>query len=137
MRIIKWILFVDVVTVIWLVVFAIGIITTNESTAYRCNFISLLLLPVFVVDLYFLFKQADNFRAFVKKRWFDILLVIPYFRIFRIFKFVRLLRVLKIIKLSRLLGLMRVTKKGHRAVKLVRTTDDKLLNTNVGEDGTD
>jgi hypothetical protein len=125
-RIIKWILFVDVVTVIWLVVFAIGIITTNENTAYRCNFISLLLLPVFVVDLYFLFKQADNFRVFVKKRWFDILLVIPYFRIFRILKFVRLLKVLKIIKMRRLFGLMRATKKGHRTAKLLRTTDSHI-----------
>jgi voltage-gated potassium channel len=133
-RVTAWTVFVDVITILWLAVFVIGLITANESIADRCDLISLLLLPVFVIDLYFLFKQADNFLGFVIKRWFDIILVIPYFRIFRILKFARLLRALKIIKMNRVLGFMRTTKKSQRVVELVKRTDDRLFKKDVEDD---
>lgn len=123
-----WTIFVDVVTILWLAAFAVGLITSSEITAVRCNFISLLLLPVFVADLYILFRQADNFRSFIKQRWFDILIVIPYFRLFRVLKFARVLRVLKLVKMARLLGITRAVKKTQRTANMVKRTDNKSLN---------
>lgn len=123
-----WTIFVDVVTILWLTVFAVGLITPSEIIADRCNFISLLLLPVFVANLYILFRQADNFRLFIKQRWLDILIVIPYFRLFRVLSFARVIRALKLIKMARLLGITRAVKKTQRTANMVKRTDNKSLN---------
>jgi voltage-gated potassium channel len=119
----SWVIFVDVVTINWLVVFAVGVFTSNEVTADRCEFITLLLLPVFVIDLFVLLKRADNFRSFIKQHWFDILIVIPYFRVFRLLKFARVLRALRLIKLARFLGITRAVRKTKRVTKTVKITD--------------
>jgi voltage-gated potassium channel len=119
----NWAIFVDVVTINWLVVFAVGLFTSNEVTADQCEFITLLLLPVFVIDLFILLKRADNYQTFIKQHWFDILIVIPYFRVFRLLKFAKVLRALRLIKFARLLGITRAVKKTKRVTKMVKITD--------------
>ena len=82
-----WDRFVDVVTLVWLVIFAIGF---TSLTFIPAN-VSLALLGVFVVDLGVKYRREPNLRTFLRRRWTDILMVIPYFRIFRVLRFVRLL----------------------------------------------
>ena len=129
----SWTNFVDLVTVFWLAAFTCGLLVSNEDTANLCKLITFLLFPIFVTDLYFLFKRENDFRTFVKKRWFDILLVVPYFRIFRILKFARLLRALKVIKFAKILGFTRAGKKGQRVAKSAGRPDNKSLNSDVSD----
>lgn len=119
----NWVIFVDVVTINWLVVFAVGLFTSNKVTAEQCEFITLLLLPVFVIDLFILLKRADNYRTFIKQHWFDILIVIPYFRVFRLLKFARVLRALRLIKFARFLGITRAARKTKRVTKMGNITN--------------
>ncbi len=114
-----WILFVDVVTVVWLAAFVTEWFSSSTLAQSRCSLVTLWLLPVFVCDLIVLFRKEDDFKTFIKKRWFDVLLVIPYFRVFRIFRIVRMLKVLKILKLRRSLGLTRFAKKLKKTVKAI------------------
>ena len=94
-----WDRFVDFVTVIWLGVFVVGFV----APALIPSNIQLVLLAVFVGDLVVKFRRDPDPRTFLRRRWFDILMVIPYFRIFRILKIVRVLRLLRILKLFRML----------------------------------
>ena len=92
-----WDRFVDFATVIWLSIFVIGLI---QPTLIPTN-VQLVLLVIFVADLVVKYRREPNLRVFVTRRWTDILMVIPYFRIFRILKLVRLLRILKIARLAK------------------------------------
>lgn len=114
----KWTHVVDASTIIWLVAFLCGLFTTGKINIY-CGYIALILLPVFICDLVIIFRQEADFKTFIKKRWFDILLVIPYFRIFRILRLARVLKIMRITKMKRTLGLTRFTKKCKRVVRVV------------------
>ncbi len=116
-----WDRFVDFVTVIWLVIFVTGLIEPALIPAY----VSLILLVVFVADLGVKYRKAPNLRVFLRTRWTDILMVIPYFRIFRVLKFVRLLRLLKaakIAKAGRFPGLRQLEALRRKSTRIVRTT---------------
>ncbi len=92
-----WDRFVDFVTVIWLGVFVVGFV----APALIPSNIQLVLLAVFVGDLVVKFRRDPDPRTFLRRRWFDILMVIPYFRILRILKFVRVLRLLKTLRIAK------------------------------------
>ncbi len=129
----KWTFIVDITTVLWLVIFSIGFLTHNSGIQTVCELLVLGLLPIFIYDLMVLMKHEDNFRSFIKKRWFDVLLVIPYFRIFRILRFARLLKLMKLLKLKKILGLTRFSKKAKRTTQTVR---NMKLKPNQGMDPT-
>ena len=120
----KWTALVDLITIFWLALFITGLISTNEIIKERCGLATLCLLPVFVLDLVVLFRKEDNFKTFLKKRWFDVLLVIPYFRVFRLFRMARLLKVLKLLKLKKFLNFTRFSKKSKRVTKVVKRIKD-------------
>ena len=121
----NWTKFVDAVTIIWLIVFAIGLNASTEIIQSRCSLLNFYLLPIFVIDLVLLYRQEGDFRSFLKKRWFDILLVIPYFRIFRVFRMARLLRFLKILKLQKIMKFTRLTNKSKRTTKALKVNRRK------------
>ncbi len=91
-RFLAWDYFVDAVTVVWLILFVLGLTNTIEGTDLAVK----LMLAVFVADLIVKYRREPDLRTFLRKRWKDILLTIPWFRAFRILRFVRLLRLLKI-----------------------------------------
>ncbi|MCH7621778.1 MAG: ion transporter [Chloroflexi bacterium] len=107
-----WDRFVDFVTVIWLGVFAVGFVAPSLIPSNT----QLILLAVFVGDLGVKFRRDSDPRTFLRRRWFDILMVIPYFRIFRILKLVRMLRFLRIMKLVRTLQLLKTLEGCRRKV---------------------
>jgi len=92
-----WDRFVDFMTVIWLGVFVVGFVAPPLIPSN----VQLILLAVFVGDLGVKFRRDPDPRTFLRRRWIDILMVIPYFRIFRIIKFVRLLRILKTLRIAK------------------------------------
>ncbi len=92
-----WDRFVDLVTILWLGIFFANIVQPGLIPTT----IELGLLGVFVVDLVVKARAEPNFTTFLRKRWTDILMVIPYFRIFRILRFTRLLRILRAARIAR------------------------------------
>ena len=89
----KWDFFVDFVTIVWLTLFIMGLTNTTDIPDLAVN----LMLVVFVADLVVKYRREPDLRTFLRRRWIDILLVIPWFRPFRILRFVRVLRLLRIV----------------------------------------
>lgn len=107
-----WSQFVDFVTIAWLFLFFIGIVTTGYLSDI-CGIINLMLLSVFMMDLVFICRRSKSFSQFFKKHWFDVLLVIPFFRIFRAAKMLRGVKAVKAI------GALKKVK-GVKAIKIGR-----------------
>ena len=49
---------------------------------------------LFIIDLFLLFRNSNNFKCFLKENWLDIILLIPFFRVFKIAKFRKMGKVL-------------------------------------------
>jgi len=135
----KWSMFVDIVTVMWLCIFIIGFFST-ERIADVCNILNITILIVFMADLVIIYESSSNWHIFFKKHWFDILMIIPYFRVFRIFRSFRVLRLIRIAKaaktvkmatkFSRVIKLSKANKLvkiGHETYDLIRTVNGRLL----------
>ena len=93
----RWDHFVDLVTVLWLVIFSANIYQPGLIPVS----IELGLLSVFIADLVIKARAEPNLSTFLRKRWTDILMVIPYFRIFRVLRFTRLLRICRTARITR------------------------------------
>ena len=94
---VSWDRFIDLVTVVWLVLFIIGFINSELLPAN----ITFMLIGVFVLDLVVKYRRVSNLRTFLRRHWTDVLMVIPYFRILRVLRFGRLLRVLRSLKIAK------------------------------------
>lgn len=104
----NWIKTINGVTIFWLILFTVGflsfdtdllgldypIIQFPSEWEVPWEVISWVVWGFFVVDVYFKYKNSKNWKVFIRKHWFDIILLIPFFRIFR------LIRLLKLIKIS-------------------------------------
>ncbi|MCK4420481.1 hypothetical protein KAW48_01690 [candidate division WOR-3 bacterium] len=112
----KWSKFVDIATVIWLGIFIIGFFSTGKI-AHACDILNIVLLSVFVADLVIIYRSSGSWHVFLKKHWFDILMVIPYFRVFRIF---RIFRVLKIVRMGKAARALKATKMATKYSKVLR-----------------
>ena len=97
--VLKWDYFVDIATVLWLTLFVLGY--TNQLATP--DLILQTMLAIFVADLVVKYRREGNLKSFLRHRWTDILLVMPWFRVFRLLKFIRMLRLLRItLQLERL-----------------------------------
>ncbi len=119
-----WDRFVDLVTILWLGIFFANIYRPGLFPAS----IELGLLSVFIADLVIKARTEPSLSTFLRERWTDILMVIPYFRIFRVLRFTRLLRICRtarIVKVRRFPGLKALEacrRKVSRVVKAVGET---------------
>lgn len=140
----KWSRFVDIVTVIWLSIFITGFFSTKRI-ADVCNILNIAILSVFVTDLVIIYRSSSNWHIFLKKHWFDILMVIPYFRVFRVFRIFRVLRLIRIAKAakaakmatrsSRVIKLSKANKLvkiGHETYDLIKTVKGRMFNKRSG-----
>ena len=93
---VSWDEFVDLVTVVWLFVFVIGLVYPDYSSV--TDTINLGLLPVFIADLYVGYRRTGDLRTYIRKKWLDILLVIPFLRILRIIRIIRVVKTVKAVK---------------------------------------
>lgn len=72
------------------------------------DLITWIIWGVFAADVYFKYRSSENWKVFLRKHWFDVLLLIPFFRILRLLRLLRLLKALK---------LLRVGSSGYKAYK--------------------
>jgi len=124
---ITWDRFVDCVTVIWLGLFVLDIAKPNLiPTAVEFS-----LLSVFVGDLVIKYCEEPNLSSFIRKRWGDIFMAVPYFRIFRILRLIRLLRVLRaarIARAGRFPGLKTLETFRRKSTRMVRRYSTRVSN---------
>jgi len=125
----KWANAVDLTTVGWVTLFLVGLfafdsdlfgfeeplISIPEFLETPWEIIAWIVWGVFVVDVYFKYKASENWKVFLRKHWFDILLLIPFFRLFRILRLLRLLKTLKFAKVG--LNFFKFYKKSKRFKK--------------------
>ena len=101
---------IDITTLVWMGLFAgsmTGIFGLWSETAIWVTF------PIFVLDLVVAYLRVRNFKLFLKKHWFTILITIPWLRVFRA---VRVLRVFRAARAAR--GV-----KGARVAKALKITN--------------
>jgi len=109
----SWNRFVDVVTIIWLLFFALGFLKPELEAP--CSMINLGLLPVFIIDLIIRYERVGNVKRFLRYHWLDILVAIPYFRFLRALRIFRAIRAARTIKASKIL-------KASKTVTATKTT---------------
>ena len=97
--VLRWDYFVDIATAVW---FALFVLRYTNRLAFP-DLILQTMLAIFVADLVVKYRREGNLKSFLRHRWIDILLVMPWFRVFRLLKFIRMLRLLRItLRLERL-----------------------------------
>ncbi len=97
--VLRWDYFVDIATVVWLTLFVLGY--TNQLAVP--DLIIQSMLAIFVADLVVKYRREGNLKSFLRHRWTDIVLVMPWFRVFRLLTFIRMLRLPRIaVQLERL-----------------------------------
>ncbi len=101
-----WNVFVDLVTVVWLFFFILGFV--EPSLEELCGNINLGLLPIFVLDLVVRYRRVGNLKLFLRHHWFDIIIVIPYFRFLRVLRILRAARVARTVKAAKAVKTMKL-----------------------------
>jgi hypothetical protein len=100
---------IDFTTFVWMILFVgsmVGIFGPWAELAIWVTF------PIFVLDLVVAYLRIRNFKLFLKKHWFTILITIPWLRVFRVARTLRVLRAARAAK-----GV-----KGIRAAKAMKIT---------------
>jgi len=100
---------IDFTTFIWMILFGGSLIGIFGSWAEIAIWVT---FPIFVLDLIVAYLRIRDFKLFLKKHWFTILITIPWLRVFR---FARTLRVLRAARAAK--GV-----KGIRAAKAIKIT---------------
>lgn len=110
-RRLRWELVVDVVAVVWILLFVVdfgftyGLYSLDGSTVSSVRLALKLLLVVFISDVLLLYLRSDgDLGAFVRANWFYILTVLPLFRPLRPLRAARVSRSLRLVVRSRRLG---------------------------------
>ena len=94
MRSDAWDRFVDIVTFLWLGLFALDIAmaySALEDILFWC-------LAIYGMDLVVKYRRVGSFKLFLRHHWVSILMTVPYFRVLRLVRLFRLLRVMRAAK---------------------------------------
>ena len=110
----SWARFVDIITVIWLIFFILSFFDLGATLNLIIEYTTLSFLVIFILDIIILYRNSESTKHFFKKHWFDVLMVIPFFRVLRIFRVFRLLRVTK--------GIKSRVKLGEKTSKAIKKT---------------
>lgn len=99
----------DLTTVAWFCIFIVGfmafdadlvglepLIKIPESYQTAWTVVNWSIWAVFAVDVWFKYRRIWNPREFVRRHWFDLLLLIPVFRVLAVLRVLRLLRMLRL-----------------------------------------
>ena len=109
----RWPLIVNMVTIVWIVLFAVGFVAFDadligmeplihmpQSMELGWDVANWLIWGVFVADVYGKYRQSENLRSFVRCNWLDLLFLIPFFRILLLLRVIRLLRLVRMMRLA-------------------------------------
>ena len=94
MMIKKWDLLNIVITVIWLIVFVLNFFVH----ATWVDVVLFIVTIFFIFDLIYIYKNRNSTKDFFRENWFDVIMLIPFFRIFKVGKIVRVLKISKTAK---------------------------------------
>lgn len=128
----KWSKFVDIVTIIWLCIFGIGYFSKGEI-ANICSLLNIAILSVFLTDLALLYRKSGGWHLFLRGNWFDILMIIPYFRVFRIFRVFRVIRLLKFTKIAKVTKIkssinpLKILRIAHETSDIIRSIKKRMF----------
>lgn len=130
----SWERFVDLVAVAWLLLFILGYAAPGLKEVTDPALTGL--TTVFVLDLIHVYEEVGSLTALVRRRWLDIVLLIPFFRLLRVFRVARVARAagaLRAVKATRSTGSMRAVRavkgagasidyaeKAHQAMKFIK-----------------
>lgn len=97
--------FVDITTLFWFVMFITGfmafdmdvlgmepVIEIPEHMEVPWDVVNWSVWCIFAADVYYKYRRSENMHAFLRKHWFDIVLLIPFFRVLAILRLLRLVR---------------------------------------------
>jgi hypothetical protein len=119
MMIKTWDLLNIVITVIWLIVFVLYFFVE----AKWIDVVLAIVTIFFVFDLIYIYKNRKSTKDFFKQNWFDIIMLIPFFRIFKVGKIVRVLKISKTAKnIKNIKRTLKVTEKIVEGVDLAQKT---------------
>ena len=120
-----WAAIVDLTTVAWFGIFIVGfmafdadligletLIKIPESYETAWTAVNWSIWAVFAVDVWFKYRKTGSPREFVRRHWFDLLLLIPFFRVLAILRVLRLMRMLRLARAG--LGAYRAYRKTKR-----------------------
>ena len=120
MMIKKWDLLNIVITVIWLIFFVLSLIFVEEKWI---GVVLIIVTIFFVFDLIYIYKNRNSTKDFFRENWFDIIMLIPFFRIFKVGKIVRVLKISKTAKnIKNIKRTLKVTEKIVEGVDLAQKT---------------
>lgn len=126
-----WDPFVEVVTVGWILLFAVHLAFTFDVLAASASLSGpvraalRLLLVVFLLDLLLLYRWSDEGpRAFLRSNWFLVLTVVPWFRPLRLLRLGRAARAVRLLVGSRRVASL-VTKLRGNVRRLWRRLRDR------------
>lgn len=118
----RWTLFIDAVTFVWLGVFLTVMLhldypvltLVDPATVALLDQVLFAMTVLFITDLALQYVWSDlGPLAFLRARWFDVLMAIP---------FLRPLRGLRILRVGRLAMIFRVVGQGQKAISLTKKT---------------
>ena len=89
-----WDLLNIVITVIWLIVFVLSFFVDAKWV----DVVLIIVTIFFVFDLIYIYKNRNSTKDFFRQNWFDVIMLIPFFRIFKVGRIVRLLKISKTAK---------------------------------------
>ena len=118
---------IDAVTLIWMILFF------GSMTGYFGSWAEIAIwgtFPIFVFDLVVAYLRIRNFKLFLKKHWFTILITIPWLRVFRVARTLRVLRAARAakgVKGIRAAKAMKITKLGKTTKSLKLAKSSKSL----------
>ena len=69
----------------------------SEHALHIIEYVHLAVLVAFIIDLYLEYRRIGNFKKFIKKYWFEILIMIVFSSLGRIFRVVRELKYLSVV----------------------------------------
>lgn len=110
---VRWNRVVDITTLAWFVMLVVGFMAFDADIVGMEPAITIpaWMEPywdtvnwstwcVFAADVWFKYRRAPTWKVFLRKHWFDIILLIPFFRILAVLRLLRLLKFLKFVKVA-------------------------------------
>lgn len=112
-----WKRLVDYLTIVWFCCLILGFMINTDNNLFFRILLSCIYIA-FLIDVFLTLWELKSIRRFLKENWFDILTLIP---VFRLFKF---LRILKIGKLNRTIRFITKSKKLKKTYNVATDTID-------------
>ena len=112
---------IDITTLVWMLFFVGSMTGMFGAWAEIAIWIT---FPIFVLDLVVAYLRVRNFKLFLKKHWFTILITIPWLRVFRVARALRVFRATRGVKGVRAARAFKMTKmaKSTKTLKLAKSS---------------